>query len=897
MKPTRDGSSSSAPEAFPPGRLTLPRPVRDAEREVLRARRVAAGLPTDGPTMGLALSGGGIRSATFALGVLQALVKRGVLPWVDYLATVSGGGYVGTCLTTLLAHRERHGFDARLDPGWARLHPLATDDRHPLLAMPQVHHLRTHGDFLIVRKGLFRIELLRALGTLALSAVATLMFVAGLLLLVIPILMRLGAWIVGPGLWERPDASTSLLGAAAVFPDGWWHLALGVVLGGAFLGGVLVYLLMGRQLADAQRNDERLEAQRGDGRRAGAPGPPGRSEPVIDMGEQTRARLRWFAFLGLLAPIAAGVVLLALDVNGWREHLGGRGLLLPMFWCLGAAWGGGIVQVLCARMGFMDRWRISARSVVQGATGLALVGAVLSALAYGLALAATWVAWARLSWSPQGLLSGAGALAALAARATAREPISSRTRGGVLMGLAAVGRRLVLLLAVPVFLSACLIVGVSATIGAEVGSVTAGWIQALFGAALFGVTTLWIDYNRVSPHYFYRDRLSEAYLRTVSPRTGGLFRDDARTRLDAHGVVEANATGVWPAVAPYHLIQCAVNLPGSRDLARRNRKSDHFTFSRLYCGSRSTGFVPTSAFDRGYVNVGKAMTLSGAAASSSMGFQTSFTQAFAMTLFNLRLGCWLPNPAYHQGVQGEPAFRPARAWAPARVPLLPAFWARYLMQELFAQSDERLPFVNVSDGGHTGDNLGLYALLQRRCPLIVISDAECDPDLNCGSLAAGIRQIFTDENVELDIDVDPLRTEDRAKREQVVVGRIRYPVVKPDDRRGDLADADWAVEEGYLVYLKALTTGAGEPLTVEAYARTHPAFPHQTTGDQFFDDDQFEAYRRLGEHIATTWLDQVGLRVVPAGALGPAPGVPDALLRWCRARLGLAAPTPIPPVA
>jgi predicted acylesterase/phospholipase RssA len=45
---------------------------------------------------GLALSGGGIRSASFCLGALQALDKAGVLKKIDYLSTVSGGGYIAT---------------------------------------------------------------------------------------------------------------------------------------------------------------------------------------------------------------------------------------------------------------------------------------------------------------------------------------------------------------------------------------------------------------------------------------------------------------------------------------------------------------------------------------------------------------------------------------------------------------------------------------------------------------------------------------------------------------------------------------------------------------------------------------------------------------------------------
>jgi len=55
---------------------------------------------------GLAFSGGGIRSATFNLGVIQALCDLELLRSVDYLSTVSGGGYIGSWLTALI-HRER----------------------------------------------------------------------------------------------------------------------------------------------------------------------------------------------------------------------------------------------------------------------------------------------------------------------------------------------------------------------------------------------------------------------------------------------------------------------------------------------------------------------------------------------------------------------------------------------------------------------------------------------------------------------------------------------------------------------------------------------------------------------------------------------------------------------
>lgn len=78
-----------------------------AEREAIDRRRTNYGLqtPPDRAT-GLALSGGGIRSATFALGVLSVFSKKGILPQFDYISTVSGGGYLGAFLTNYLASAD-----------------------------------------------------------------------------------------------------------------------------------------------------------------------------------------------------------------------------------------------------------------------------------------------------------------------------------------------------------------------------------------------------------------------------------------------------------------------------------------------------------------------------------------------------------------------------------------------------------------------------------------------------------------------------------------------------------------------------------------------------------------------------------------------------------------------
>jgi hypothetical protein len=57
------------------------------------------------------------------------------------------------------------------------------------------------------------------------------------------------------------------------------------------------------------------------------------------------------------------------------------------------------------------------------------------------------------------------------------------------------------------------------------------------------------------------------------------------------------------------------------------------------------------------------------------------------------------------------------------------------------------------------------------------------------------------------------------------------------------------VPEGILIYLKASMTGR-EGTAVLQYKSTHPPFPHETTGDQFYGEDQFESYRQLGRDVA-----------------------------------------------
>jgi hypothetical protein len=136
-----------------------------------------------GELVGLALSGGGIRSATFNLGVLQGLAHSSLLPLFDYLSTVSGGGYIGSWL---LAWLKRKGFgkvSKQLRPDWKE-HP----DEEP----PEIEFLRSYSNYLTPQRGLLSADT----WSLAATWVRNFLLNLTVLVLVISALLLLPRWVV-----------------------------------------------------------------------------------------------------------------------------------------------------------------------------------------------------------------------------------------------------------------------------------------------------------------------------------------------------------------------------------------------------------------------------------------------------------------------------------------------------------------------------------------------------------------------------------------------------------------------------------------------------------------------------------------------------------------------------
>ena len=276
------------------------------------------------------------------------------------------------------------------------------------------------------------------------------------------------------------------------------------------------------------------------------------------------------------------------------------------------------------------------------------------------------------------------------------------------------------------------------------------------------------------------------------------------------------------------------------------------------------------------LSLGRWMSISGAAFSAAAGANTTVPLAILSGMFNIRLGYWWNSGT---GFNGE--------WLARALPVQSALFA-----EMFARTHGTAGQLwNISDGGHF-ENMAGYELIRRRLPVIVILDAEADPEYTFEGLSGMVskaRLDFQAEIVFLNVyeldgksaeqhvadrpsplppevrpyfgDLDALRR-GRFQSEEFtdVFGetRVRYSLqtdrTRPSKAHAALArviytdPASGTAQYSWLVYVKASLMG-DEPEDVCHYHRSHPDFPQETTLDQFFDEKQWESYRRLGQHI------------------------------------------------
>jgi predicted acylesterase/phospholipase RssA len=118
--------------------------------------------------IGLAFSGGGIRSATFNLGVLQALAQKGLLSKFDYLSTVSGGGYIGSWLAAFTKRHTDSTKDVWGGNPFSNVERALSPSRYEedkRNEAPVLHWLRLYSNYLTPHTGLISGDTWAMLGT------------------------------------------------------------------------------------------------------------------------------------------------------------------------------------------------------------------------------------------------------------------------------------------------------------------------------------------------------------------------------------------------------------------------------------------------------------------------------------------------------------------------------------------------------------------------------------------------------------------------------------------------------------------------------------------------------------------------------------------------------------
>jgi hypothetical protein len=800
-------------DGAPPDEIKLDDVLREELGRIaaIRKAKAASGYPVDerDELLGLALSGGGIRSAAFNLGLMQSLANRGVLARVDYLSTVSGGGYSGSALTWFLSsawrgdNRQRFG-TAPDDHPLGRRSGGAKSDPGP---NRRIDHIRRHGNYLRPTPKLWAGSAV-ALALQSISFTAFLWFfpLVALLLGIDWVGHRLTE-IVG---WPAVVAPTAVATGHAPGNEFPLHNPVVRVVGTGLLWMwapatlfLLLWLFRFRwsSVFPFADRESRMYVER--------------------LNQQS-----WMGVWLVVCLACAAVALLPHAVEGivgWLAAAGGPlGIATILYGLVGKA----------AIGGEAGSWRAMLQRLAMP------LGAAL--LAYALVVAALYLPW-RL----------------------------------------------------------------------EQSGIPHLWL--LLAAGVLCVASVWTAFfaklNHMSLHRFYRDRLMEAFLPDPFGEAGSSQGNGWRPALLADQARLA-AMCDTDSLGPYHLLNTHVILTRSPDAAVRGRGGDSFLLSPLYSGCDCTRWVPTGKLVReGRVGremmLSTAMAISGAAMNpqsgpAGEGLTRNTAVSFLMMLFNLRLGYWIVNPSFDHlrgcwAVLAKLGFLVGWKAADTRArfgyPGFPALLGR--------MHDERSSHLELSDGGHF-ENLGIYELIRRKVPLIIVGDAGEDHGHALSDLGSAVERVRVDFGVHMrfkDGERDLawlLRGSDKEHKGPVGIGL-------------ELARRGYAVAEieypgrskGYLIYVKPCMIRE-LPASVYAYRALNAEFPHQSTGDQFFDEAQFEAYRELGYALMENLLDDALAAaiacntVTPTSDPGPLPSYADALgklrgLMWRRELVALEA--------
>jgi hypothetical protein len=819
----------------------------------------------------LCFSGGGIRSATFNLGVLQALARAGVLDQFDYLSTVSGGGYVGGWLK---AWMQRVGTRPVLN----QLTNLIPEI--PFKPEPRpVDRLREYSNYLTPRGGLVSGDSWAAAAIIIRNLLLNWMIVVPVLLAALAapqlyaLLLQLsddnpdvifarGTWLIVVAIVLELAASIAIhrfrrprKARGAVFKRVMWFGILPLVVSASFLAigaewltpaevsplkysifaalwCVLIPLFGWAFSEPFWRLDEELRW------------PWQELLALIVSGLLTAALLTW-SVIAVYPRLAAYPVLYAIFAVP---------LLLGLYLIsrtIFVALSDGFTRTVQSPgiVGHEDAdkewWARLSGYVLK----IALVWVLLTTLS----LLGWYFAVAAFDRYALPMLSGIGGVTGLVSVIIGKSGSTGSGRDGA-TDRGTRMQRWSLATAAPLF---CIVVFVLLAHAYEVvgrflteGSALPAFTPWLSGESATGVSfqalvfyalpsvafvilsalaSRVVNINRFSLHGLYRNRLVRAYLGASNPRrspdpfTGFDFDDNLKMaslwREPAH-------PGDVDCQRPLLVVNTTLNLVRGARLAWQERKAESFSMSPFFCGNFYEGYRSSAEYGgRRGLTLGTAMTISGAAANPNMGYHSSPSVTFLLGLFNARLGAWLGNTNF----RGNKVYK--------RSGPREAVWP--LFAELFGWTDAESRFVQLSDGGHF-ENIGIYEMVMRRCRFIVVGDAGQDPGFGFEDLGNAIRKIRIDFGVPIVFE-KAIKLVPPGEKPGVycAVGEIRY---SETDGHG--------VTNGTIVYIKPTLNAVGTavPYDVYSYARQSKAFPHEPTSDQWFSESQFESYRALGMH-------------------------------------------------
>jgi len=860
-----------------------------------RKHNARLGTPVDGDYVGLAFSGGGIRSATFNFGVLKALADLEILKHFDYLSTVSGGGYIGSWLTAYL-HNHHHDINSTNNIDKIIANACQETASKPNESM---WFLRSYSNYLTPNLSMFNADTWTVFSTYMRNWILNLtllfFFLTSLLLFVhlteiagINVIKNLGSYREAGGLVSlisflaagyfafksvKDDKETDN-NSPVDKKDGnnFCLYCIVCVVNGALFGSffllsgyldsnavvvhnlpqsplfivILLFLLAGIFFYIGLRSES----------------------SCVNSSEMVKIKKN---NIELLSRLGAGLwILTVIWLVGFAFYNPSETLSIniahSVIWTPLLL----IIVVMLAvvfYIGFGSKTFIDSPKLEWfsrlGAWLLIFIAGWASAflLAFYSPLlvdkAGDWLGTISLAWILQ---SGAGLLVAQSSKTSSSVGKQTNKVLEIFLKVSpyifVIGIFVIIAtLLTNVFYSSCPSSYFYCLNNLEKNDLTIRLVYAFFICLAMTLSLgLVLDINKLSIHYFYRNRLIRCYLGGArkGDRNPNVFTGfDEKDNIQLNELLKKDTAGKEYIDGLYPIINGTLNLVAGKQLAWQQRKGASFIFSPKYCGYsiRETNKKSDNGQRHCYqetkkdhfkygdgVSVGMAMAISGAAASPNSGYHSSPAMSFLMTVFNVRLGQWLPNSDL------------------PRNRVRPMFPLWYLLLELFGQTNEDRDFIYLSDGGHF-ENLGIYELVHRGCRFILASDAEQDGEFAFEGLGNAIEKCRVDLGVNIRIDVEQIRPDANNKSKcHCAVATIEYSKNSQTDTNNKRI---YPEKDGILVYLKSSLTG-DESTDVLHYSLQNPDFPHESTADQWFSESQFESYRQLGEHICKETFETFG---------------------------------------